>query len=107
MKKRLVGFWGTAHWSLDLVGRSASWFFPTKSLSSENDAYSVIGGAVVGAIFGGSLGFAWSEEGRAMTNLAGAAIGGLLGICTGVMFGAIVQTIDDAIDDWLNSLNSK
>jgi uncharacterized protein YcfJ len=106
MKKLTVGFWGTAHWSLDLIGRGVARCFPTKTPSSENDdAYSVIGGAVVGTIFGVLLGFAWSDESRAITTLAGAVIGGLLGICTGVMFGAIVQTVDDAIEAWLSSLN--
>jgi ABC-type nitrate/sulfonate/bicarbonate transport system permease component len=53
------------------------------------------------------LGFALSDELQATTTLARAAIGGLLGLCVGVMLGAVIQTVDDAIDEWLNSLNSK
>lgn len=107
MKRLAIGVWCTAHWSLDLIGRAAAWRCPTKTSSSEEEAYSITGGAIVGAIFGALLGFAWSDNPQAMTNLARAAIGGLLGLCIGVMFGAVIQTVDDAIDQWLNSLNSK
>lgn len=107
MKKLGVGVWGTAHWGLDLIGRAAAWLIPTKTSSREDDAYSITGGAIVGAIFGALLGFAWSDESQAMTTHVGVAIVSLLGLCIGVMFGAVVQTVDDAIDDWLNSLNSK
>jgi len=107
MKRLVIGVWSTAHWSLDQIGRAATGHFPTKTLSSQDEAYSITGGAIVGAIFGTLLGFAWSDEPQAMTNLARAAIGGLLGLCIGVMFGAVIQTVDDAIDQWLNSLNSK
>jgi hypothetical protein len=107
MKRLAIGVWSTAHWSLDQIGRAAAGHFPAKTLSSEDGAYSIAGGAVVGAIFGALLGFAWSDEPKAMTTLAKAAIGGLLGLCIGVMLGAVIQTVDDAIDEWLNSLNSK
>jgi hypothetical protein len=107
MKRLAIGIWGTAHWSLDQIGRAAAWRFPAKTLSSEDEAYSITGGAIVGAIFGVLLGFVWSDEPQAMTILARATIGGLLGLCIGVMMGAVIQTVDDAIDDWLNSLNSQ
>ena len=103
---RAVGIWGTTHWSLNRIGRGVAWFFPARTLS-EDEAYSVTGGAVVGTILGAILGFALSDESRAMTTLLGAAIGTLLGACIGVMFGVFVQTVDDAIEDWINSNNSK
>jgi hypothetical protein len=107
MKKLSVGVWGTTHWSLDLIGKGAARFFSIKTFSNENDTYSVIGGAVVGAIFGALLGFALSDESRAMTIPVGTVIGGLVGVCTGMMFGGIVLTVDDVIDEWLNRMNSK
>jgi hypothetical protein len=107
MKRLAIGVWSTAHWSLDRIGRAATGHFPTKTLSSEDEACSITGGAIVGAIFGVLLGFALSDELQATTTLARAAIGGLLGLCVGVMLGAVIQTVDDAIDEWLNSLNSK
>ena len=107
MKIRAVGVWGTAHWTLDLIGRGAVRFIPTKTSWSQVDAYSVTGGAVVGTVFGALLSFTWSDESHASAIPAGVAIGSLLGLCIGVMFGAVVQTVDEAIDDWLNSLNSK
>jgi hypothetical protein len=87
--------------------RLAIGVWSTKTLASEDEAYSITGGAVVGGIVGALLGFAWSDEPLAMTTLARAAIGGLLGLCIGVMLGAVIQTVDEAIDEWLNSLNSK
>lgn len=107
MKKLGVGVWGTAHWSLDLIGRAAAWLILTKTSSREDDAYSITGGAIVGAISGALLGFTWSDESQAMATQVGVAIVTLLGLCIGVMFGAVVQTVDDAIDGWLDSLNSK
>jgi hypothetical protein len=107
MKRLAIGVWSTAHWSLDRIGRAATGHFPTKTLSSEDEACSITGGAIVGAVFGVLLGFALSDELQATTTLARAAIGGLLGLCVGVMLGAVIQTVDDAIDEWLNSLNSK
>lgn len=107
MKKLTVGVWGTAHWSLDLIGRTAVGLFPTRTSSSEGGAYSITGGGVVGAIFGALLGFAWSDESQALAIPVGMSIGSLLGLCIGVMFGAVVETVDDAVEDWLNSLNSR
>jgi membrane protein YqaA with SNARE-associated domain len=104
MKGRDIGIWSTAHWSLDLIGRTVAWILPAKALS-EDDAYSMTGGAVVGTMFGALVGFALSDESRAMTTLTGAAIGTVLGACIGVMFGAFVQTIDDAIEDWISKSN--
>ena len=107
MKKLPVGVWGNAHWSLDLIGRTAAGLFPIKAHWIEGCTYSITGGAIVGAIFGALLGFAWSDESLALTTPSGVAIGSLLGLCIGVMFGAVVQTVDDAVDDWLSSSNSK
>jgi hypothetical protein len=42
-----------------------------------------------------------------MSNLAAATLGGLIGVCTGIAFGATVQIVDDFINAWLNSLNSR
>ena len=97
MKRLAIGVWSTAHWSLDQIGRAVTGHFPTKTLSSEDEAYSITGGAIVGAIFGVLLGFAWSDEPHAMTTLARAAIGGLLGLCIGVMFGAVMTLPSECV----------
>lgn len=104
MRRLAGGIWGTAHWSLDLIGRGIAGLFPAKR-KSENDA-SLTGGAVVGAIFGALCGFSLSEDSRVITTLTGAVIGTLLGICIGVAIAALVETVHDAIDDWIKSINS-
>jgi hypothetical protein len=104
MKRLEGGIWGTADWSLDLIGRGIARFIPAKK-SSEPDA-ALTGGAVVGTIFGTIIGFSLSEDSRVMTTLTGAVIGALLGICIGVAIAALVETVHDAIDDWIKSINS-
>jgi hypothetical protein len=100
------GFWGTACWALDCIGRGAACLFPAKISASEQAAYAITGGATVGAIFGIALGFILSNESHVMSNVAGAILGGLTGVCTGIAFGATVQVVDNSINSWLKSLSS-
>jgi hypothetical protein len=101
------GFWGTTCWALDWIGRGAALICPAKISSTEEEPYAMTGGAIVGAIFGVALGFILSDESHVMSNLAAATLGGLIGVCTGIAFGATVQIVDDFINAWLNSLNSR
>jgi hypothetical protein len=106
MKAKADGFWGAAHWILDVIGRGAAWFLPTKRAVSEDEVYAMTGGAVVGVLFGGILGLVLSDESHAINVVTGATIGGLVGAWTGMISGAIVQTVDEAVHEWLNSVDS-
>jgi len=65
------------------------------------------GGAIVGAVFGIALGFVLCNDSHDMSNSAGALLGGLIGVCTGIAFAATVQIVDDSINAWINSLRSR
>jgi len=107
MKPLAIGFWGTAHWTLDLIGRGATKFFPTRKALSEDEVYAMTGGAAVGVVSGAVLGLVLSDESHAMNAVTGATIGGLVGAWTGMISGAIVHTVDEAVREWLNSVNPK
>jgi hypothetical protein len=101
------GFWGTTYWALDSIGRGAAWLLPRKISSSEEEVYAMTGGAIVGAVFGIALGFVLCNDSHDMSNSAGALLGGLIGVCTGIAFAATVQIVDDSINAWINSLRSR
>lgn len=107
MKVLASGFWGTTHWALDLIGRGAARAVHKKSSLEDDEAYSMTGGAAVGGIYGAIFGFLLSLQPRDINAVAGAALGCLLGICTGIMFGAIVQVVDDWIQNLLKSVDPK
>lgn len=107
MKPLAVGIWGTSHWVLDLIGRSAVWCLHTNAYPKDDAAYSIIGGAIVGAVFGLALGLTLAVHSHDVGPVVGAAIGSLEGACTGICCGAIVQSVDDVICDALHSLDQK
>jgi hypothetical protein len=107
MKAVASGFWGTSHWILDWIGRGTAWCFHTKLAPSEDMAYAMTGGAILGAVVGAMFGFILSAESHGFNAVAGMVIGGLLGLSTGIGCGAIVESVDEYIRAWLNSLNSK
>lgn len=100
-----LGFWGSVDESLQWIGKGTVRLLTRKSASAEENA--VIGGAFVCAVFGAVTGFALSDIPPRMAVTAGAIIGGLLGACSGVVFGSCVVTIDDTIKHTLASLKSK
>lgn len=108
MKRSELGFWGTADQALQWAGKVSAWFLTGKlSPGEESATYSMIGGAVLGAVFGAVAGFALSYHSPRIDIIELAIIGGLLGICTGFPFGAFVDSVDDTIKNVLRSLNSK
>ncbi len=100
-----LGLWGTVDQSLQSIGKGAAVLLTRRSGSAEENA--VIGGALVCAVFGGVTGFALSDLSRSMAVTGGAVIGGLLGACSGVLFGSFVVTLDDTIKNVLASLKAK
>jgi hypothetical protein len=101
------GFWGTAHWTLDLIGRGTARFYPRKTSIREDEAYSMMGGAVVSGIFGAMIGLLLADQFHNVNAVTGATFGLLLGVCAGVIVGATVQVVDDWINELLNSVDSK
>ncbi len=103
-----LGFWDVADRALWWVGKGVARFFMRKSgRPAASAAYTLIGGAIVGALFGGALGFALSDYSRNTATLAGAIIGGLLGACQGAVFGSFVETVDGVIKSLIRDLPSR
>lgn len=107
MKAFANGVWGTSHWILDLTGKATVWLLHAKTTPHDDEAYAMTGGAIFGAFFGAILGFLLSADSHSFNQVAGTIFGSALGICTGIMWGAIVQIVDDYIDAAINSLNSR
>ncbi len=107
MKALAEGIWGRSHWILEGIGRGALWCLPRRACPSDDDAFSMTGGAIVGALFGAVLGYALSAEAHGLSLVAGTIIGSLVGISTGICCGAIVQSVDDYIRAVLNSLKPR
>jgi hypothetical protein len=107
MRALAGGFWGTAHWALDWLGRGAFSVWPRKKSISEEDAYSMLGGAAASGIFGAVVGLLFAGRWQGVNAVEGVTFGFLLGVCSGVIFAATVQVIDDWIKDVLNSVDSK
>jgi hypothetical protein len=101
------GFWGTAHWTLDLIGRGTARFGPRKTPIREDEAYSMMGGAVVSGTFGAIVGLLLADQSHTVNAVTGATSGFLVGVCAGVIVGATVQVVDDWIKEQLNSVGSK
>jgi hypothetical protein len=108
MKGATAGFWGTTHWALDLVGRGTVWALIRNSSQCDDSAYAIAGGALTGGSFGAVVGFLLSVPAHDLTNtIVAATLGCLLGVCTGISFGALVEIVDTWIKDIFNSLNSQ
>jgi hypothetical protein len=103
-----LGSWGIADHSLQWIGRGAARIlFRRRSTRAESTLCAAAGGALLGAVFGGAVGFALSTLSQDIEVIGGTFIGGLLGVCIGFTFGAVVETIDSTINGLLGSLNSK
>ena len=98
------GFWDSADQILQWIGRL---LLRRHALTDESALYAVTGGAFVCALFGGLVGFAVSHLLPDSAVIGGTIIGGLLGVCMGILFGSFVETVDRTIKDLLRSLNSK
>lgn len=102
------GFWDIADRSLQWIGRCATVLLAKRpSAGGESATYAVTGGALVCAVFGGLVGFTLSDPSQDIGAMGGTILGGSLGVCLGIIFGAFVVTVDTAIKDLLGSLNSK
>jgi hypothetical protein len=108
MGELTFGFWSIADQGLQWIGRGAAWILlrshPTRD---ESTLCAVAGGALICAMFGGVTGFSLSDLSRGVSVIGGTILGGLLGVCIGLIFGALVEVIDSEIKGLLRSLNSK
>lgn len=91
------GFWGTSHWILDSIGRGATWVFHARVPPQNDEVYAMTGGGTIGTIFGAWTGFMTAQAGG-LSPVAGTIIGGMVGACSGVFCGAIVQIVDEYMD---------
>src|SRR5579862_4279945 len=108
MNQSTLGFWDVVDLSFRWIGKGAVWLLGRKpGEGDESPAYALLGGAVVWSVFGGVVGFGLSGHARNLATLEGAILGCLLGACTGVFFGSLVEAVDDTINGVLRSLNSK
>jgi hypothetical protein len=102
------GFWDILDDILRSLGKFAASMVKRAVSGEENcAAHAMIGGALVCAVFGGAIGILLSDLSRSVTAIDAAIIGGLLGICMGIYFGAFVDTVDGAIQHLLRSLSPK
>ena len=108
MGELTFGLWSIADQSLQWIGRGAAWILlrshPTRD---ESTLCAAAGGALIFAVFGGVAGFSLSDLSRGMSVIGGTILGGLLGVCIGLIFGAFVEVIDSEIMGLLRSVNSK
>jgi ABC-type Fe3+-siderophore transport system permease subunit len=106
MKALLTGgFWGTSHWFLDSIGRGVVWLVHLRVPPHDDEVYSMMGGGSIGAILASWFGYIVSRQSQALSPFAFAILGVMVGACTGVFCGAIVQIIDEYIDALTDSFN--
>lgn len=100
------GLWDIADATLRWIGKGVAWLVRRKNgMGEEYAAYAMIGGALLCAAFGAVVGYAVSDISHSFA-IEGAMIGGLLGMCIGIFFGATVDAVDSSIQAKLRSLNS-
>ena len=85
MNVQAVGFWGTTHWILDVIGRGAACVLSDSTPRRDEEACAMMGGGALGVIFGAAVGLLLSDQSRDMNAAAGAALGALVGACSGVI----------------------
>ena len=108
MNRLTLGFWDIVDLSFRRIGKGAVWLVRRKPGGAEADtAYALLGGALVWMVFGAVVGFGLSGHSWNAATLEGAILGCLLGACTGVFFGSLVEAVDDSIHHLLRSLSSK
>ena len=102
------GIWDIADQSLQWLGRGAICQLLRRQYTTDDcDLYAATGGALVCAAFGGVVGFVFSGPSRDLGAIDGTILGGLLGVCVGMLFGSFVESVDASIKDMLRYLNSK
>lgn len=99
---RASGFWDMTHSVLALIGRGTACVVPGQT-QAEDDVCTITGGAVAGGILGAVAGLLLSDPTQKLNIAVSALLGVLLGACSGVMYAAIVEVVDDSIKDFLNS----
>lgn len=108
MNRFTLGFWDVVDLSFRWIGKRAVGILRRNPEGfDEGAAYALIGGALVWTVFGGVVGFGLSGHSRNLATIEGATLGCFLGACTGVFLGALVEAVDDTINQVLRSLNSK
>lgn len=108
MDVRRLGFWGIVDGVLQGVGRGAAGFLMRAQGKEADDvAYAVVGGALLSAIFGAVVGYAFAELSHSVSVTGGMIIGALLGVCTGIFLGSFVETVDHSIRRVIGSLKLK
>jgi hypothetical protein len=108
MNRLTLGFWDVVDLSFRRIGKSAVWLVRRKPGGADADAgYALVGGALVWMVFGAVVGFGLSGHSWTAATLEGAILGCLLGACTGVFFGSLVEAVDGAINGVLRSLQTK
>jgi uncharacterized protein YcfJ len=108
MNRLVLRPWESADQILQWIGRCATRRLKRRhSTPEESTAYATIGGAIICAVLGGVAGFALFDSSRNIDAIDGTIFGTMLGLCTGIMFGAFVETVDHTIKDLLKSLGSK
>lgn len=108
MNEFVPGLWDIADRSLQWIGRGATGVLRKRpSKGDESATYAVTGGALVCTVLGALVGFTLSNPLHDIGAIGGTILGGSLGVCLGIIFGAFVVTVDSIITDLLRSLNSK
>jgi uncharacterized YccA/Bax inhibitor family protein len=108
MNGLVPGFWDIADRGLQWVGSNAAWLVLRRRFTEEESAkYAATGGALVFALFGGTVGFILSDPTEANASINGTVFGASLGVCLGIFFGSFVETVDGTIKDLLRSLTPK
>ncbi len=93
---------------LQWVGRGATWQLKRRhSTAEQRTKDATTGGAIVYAVLGAFAGFAFFHSAPDISAIDATIFGALSGVCTGIIFGATVETVDSAIKDILKSLDSK
>lgn len=105
MNSSTPGLWDIADAILKGIGKGVAWLVRRKNgIGEEYAALAMIGGALLCAAFGAVIGYAVSDVSHSFA-IEGAIIGGLLGMCIGIFFGASVDAVDSSIQAALKSLN--
>lgn len=108
MNELVPGFWETADRSLQWIGKGALRLTLGRSLTGdESTRAAATGGALVCALFGGVVGLSLSDRSQDIGAIGATVLGGSLGVCLGICFGAFVETVDRTIQDLLRFLSLK
>jgi hypothetical protein len=102
------GVWNVAGRVLRSIGRRTVWLIRRKIESEEScRVYAMVGGAVTCALFGTLAAVALASPARSTAfSVEAGLMGGLLGACVGIPFGAFVGIVDRLIRNFLASLDS-